>query len=99
MMYYSFFNGGEFFMTQSKLPKDKPLVCSVVTELQAAQVGKICQDNGIQAIIRMRPFVEISQLKKAVKAKMREKLYDPCHCGSGKKFKFCCYHDAVDFNL
>lgn len=86
-------------MAQTKLSKDKPLVCSVVSELQAAQVTKICQDYSIQAIIRMKPFVEISQLKKAVKAKMRERIYDPCPCGSGKKFKFCCYQDEVEIKL
>ena len=36
------------------------IVCSVVTELQAAQVAKICQDHGIQSVIKMKPFVEIS---------------------------------------
>ncbi|MDR7001045.1 SEC-C metal-binding domain-containing protein [Neobacillus niacini] len=86
-------------MTHTKYQKDKPLVCSVVTELQAAQVGKICQDYGIQAVIKMKPFVDVSQLKKAVRAKMREKIYDPCHCGSGKKFKFCCYQDEAEINL
>jgi uncharacterized protein YchJ len=23
------------------------------------------------------------------------KLYSPCGCGSGKKFRFCCYHKAA----
>ncbi|MCQ6282546.1 SEC-C metal-binding domain-containing protein [Bacillus sp. EB600] len=86
-------------MAHLKIPKDKPLVCSVVTELQAAQVGKICQDYGIQAIINIKPFVEISQIKKAVKAKLKERLYNLCPCGSGQKFKFCCYHDSIKINL
>jgi uncharacterized protein YchJ len=25
------------------------------------------------------------------KAEMQIRLYSPCVCGSGKKFKFCCY--------
>jgi len=59
-------------MAHLKISKDSPLVCSVVTELQAAQVGKICQDYGIQAIINIKPFVEISQIKKAVKANLKK---------------------------
>ena len=75
------------------------IVCSVVTELQAAQVAKICQDHGIQSVIKMKPFVDISQLKKAVKVKLKERLYDPCPCGKGVKYKFCCYKNELDIEL
>lgn len=75
------------------------IVCSVMTELQAAQVGKICQDYGIQSVIKMKPFVDISQLKKAVKVKVKERLYDPCPCGKGGEFKFCCYQNAINIEL
>jgi uncharacterized protein YecA (UPF0149 family) len=86
-------------MEYKKLPKEKPIVCSVVTELQAAQVAKLCESYGIQAIIRMKPIVDISHLKKMLKAKMKERLYDPCPCGKGMKFKFCCYRNEVDIKL
>lgn len=86
-------------MENVKLPKDKPIACSVVTEIQAAQVAKLCETYKIQAIIRIKPIVDISQLKKVVKAKMKERLYDPCPCGTGRKFKFCCYHNEVDIKL
>ncbi|SDN52911.1 hypothetical protein [Bacillus sp. OK048] len=86
-------------MENDKLPKEKPIVCSVVTELQAAQVAKLCENYGIQAIIQIKPFVDISILKKTVKAKMKEKLYEPCPCGKGMKFKFCCYQKEVDIKL
>jgi uncharacterized protein YecA (UPF0149 family) len=86
-------------MEQTNSPKEKPLVCSVMTELQVAQVGKICQDYGIQAIIKMGSIVDISQLKKAVKAKLKDRLYDLCPCESGKKFKFCCYQKAAEIKL
>ncbi len=90
---------GGLFMEYKELPKEKPVVCSVVTELQAAQVTKLCENYGIQAIIRMKPFVDISHLKKIVKAKMKERLYDPCPCGKGMKFKFCCYRKELDIKL
>jgi uncharacterized protein YecA (UPF0149 family) len=86
-------------MENEKLPKEKPIVCTVVTELQAAHVAKLCESYGIQAIIRMKHFVDISHLKKTVKAKMKERLYDPCPCGKGMKFKFCCYQKEVDIKL
>lgn len=86
-------------MTNSKLPKEIPIVCLVVTELQAAKVAKICQDYGIQSIIKMKPFVDISQLKKVVKSKMKARLYDPCPCGKGRKYKFCCYKNEIKFEI
>jgi hypothetical protein len=27
-----------------------------------------------------------------------EDIYEPCSCGSGKKFKFCCYQKSREFN-
>ncbi|MFB3161478.1 SEC-C metal-binding domain-containing protein [Neobacillus sp. 179-J 1A1 HS] len=83
-------------MENEKLPQEKPIVCSVVTELQAAQVAKLCEKYNILTIIQLKPVVDISQLKKILKTKLKERLYDPCPCGTGKKFKFCCYpHEAV----
>lgn len=36
-------------------------------------------------------FVEITRdLSVKEKADMQIRLYSPCGCGSGKKFKFCC---------
>lgn len=86
-------------MENEKLPKVKPIACSVVTELQAAQVSKLCETYQVQAIIQIKPIVDIRQLKKVIKAKMKERLYDPCPCGTGKKFKFCCYYNEVDIKL
>lgn len=37
-------------------------------------------------------FVEvIRDLTELEKANAQIKLYSPCACGSGKKFKFCCW--------
>lgn len=33
----------------------------------------------------------IRDLTTKEKSDMRVKLYSPCGCGSGKKFKFCCH--------
>lgn len=86
-------------MSNSNIRKEGLIYCSVVTELQAAQVTKICQDYGIQSVIKLKPFVDISQLKRALKVKMKDRLYDQCPCGSRKKFKFCCYKDELNIEL
>jgi uncharacterized protein YchJ len=37
-------------------------------------------------------YVEVKRdLTKLEAANMQIKLYSPCGCGSGKKFKFCCH--------
>lgn len=37
-------------------------------------------------------FIEIKRdLTVLEKANRQIKMYSPCGCGSGKKFKFCCY--------
>ncbi len=33
----------------------------------------------------------IRDLSKLEAANMQIRMYSPCGCGSGKKFKFCCY--------
>lgn len=35
------------------------------------------------------------ELKSKEKAAMQIRLYSPCGCGSGKKFKFCCKTNAT----
>ncbi|MBB6445221.1 hypothetical protein [Bacillus benzoevorans] len=86
-------------MSNQKPPKTELIVCSVKSELQAAQVTKICQDYGIQSIIKLKPYADISELKKTLKAKLKNRLYEPCPCGKGKKFKFCCYDDILNIKL
>jgi len=37
-------------------------------------------------------YVEVKRdLSKLEAANMQIRLYSPCGCGSGKKFKFCCF--------
>lgn len=91
--------GGISFMSQQKPPKPPLIVCSVKTELQAAQVTKICQDYNIQSVIKIKPHADISELKKALKSKLKEDLYKPCSCGKEKKFRFCCYEKILNFEL
>lgn len=43
-------------------------------------------------VARLRGLVPVKRdLTVKEKADMQIRLYAPCGCGSGKKFKFCCY--------
>lgn len=86
-------------MTEQKLPKAYLIVCTVKSELQAAQVTKICQDYDIQSVIKIKPYIDISDLKKALRSKLKDRLYEPCICGKEKKFKFCCYETTINIQL
>lgn len=86
-------------MTKQPIQRHELIECSVVTELQAAIITKICKENDIKSIIKIKPFVDIKQLKKALKTKLKDKLYDPCSCGSGEKLKFCCYENKLKIEL
>lgn len=86
-------------MVRINTPREREIVCHVVNEQQLAQVAKICNDYGIHSIIKIKPTVDISQLKKALKVKIKDRLYHPCPCGNGGKFKFCCYKKDVDIDL
>ncbi len=47
--------------------------------------------NDIPAVDR-KFFVPVQRdLSKTEAANMQIKKYSPCACGSGKKFKFCCF--------
>ncbi len=86
-------------MSNQKPQKPTLVVCSVKSELQAAQVTKICQDYDIRSMIKIKPYIDISELRKALKAKLKDRLYDPCPCGKEKKFKFCCYENTINIKL
>lgn len=88
----------DFQLAKENTDKGTPIVCYVRNELQAAIVTKRCQDYGIHSIIQIKPYVDISLLKKILKNKLNEKKYDLCPCGKGKKFKFCCYEKELHFD-
>lgn len=89
---------GGIRMTKETTYKGTPIVCHVTNDLQAAIVAKKCQDYGIHSIIKIKPYVDISQLKKILKAKLDEKKYNLCPCGKGRKLKFCCYEKELHFD-
>lgn len=56
--------------------------------------GKIRPWEEVQKLppAEQKRYIEVKRdLSKLEAANHRIKLYSPCACGSGKKFKFCCY--------
>lgn len=52
-------------------------------KLQMVQDEEMARLRGLVLVIRDLTVKE--------EADMQIRLYSPCGCGSGKKFKFCCY--------
>ena len=57
--------------------------------LDLAEVMKLPQAE-------QQKYVEVKRdLTLLERANMQVKMYAPCGCGSGKKFKFCCYKGSA----
>jgi hypothetical protein len=59
--------------------------------------GKIVTPEQLKAMseaLQVKHVPIMRDLTKLEKATMQIRLYSPCGCGSGKKFKFCCYKPA-----
>ncbi|MDF2923095.1 MAG: DNA-binding protein [Paenibacillaceae bacterium] len=71
--------------------KQQPIIVRVQTQKRAEQVARVCDHFGWYYILGIEAIEDITDLKKAIKANLTQaNVYDPCLCGSGKKYKFCC---------
>jgi len=66
------------------------------------QTGQIYTAEEVNALFKDIPKIMqknivpiIRDLTKLEETTMQLRKYAPCGCGSGKKFKFCCYKGAV----
>ena len=50
---------------------------------------QMIQDDAVARLRGLTPVRRDLTVKE--QAEMQIRLYSPCACGSGKKFKFCCY--------
>jgi uncharacterized protein YchJ len=66
-----------------------------------ASTGQLMAPAEYQTLKETQPeeakkYVEVKRdLTQLETANMQIKLYAPCVCGSGKKFKFCCHKPAT----
>ncbi|MBW4080758.1 SEC-C domain-containing protein [Paenibacillus sp. S150] len=64
------------------------------------QVQRVCDYYGWNYIMGMEFIEDLNDLNKALLEQLTpENIYDPCPCGSGKKFKFCCAGKMKNFDL
>ena len=80
--------------------KQRPIVVKIKSEEKAQKVAQICDWYGFHFIIGLELTEDLSDFKKALKDKFTPSApYDPCLCGSGEKYKFCCAKKMKDFNI
>lgn len=76
----------------------KPIIVRVQTRERAAEIAAICDQHGWHFVAGIEPHKteDISDLERALnpsapaRAEKTPGRNDPCPCGSGKKYKWCC---------
>ncbi len=78
--------------------KHNPAQLTVTAKARAKEIEKICKENGwvCEITVDSKQEEDINDLEllkhpvKTVKTKEKPGRNDPCPCGSGKKYKYCC---------
>jgi SWIM/SEC-C metal-binding protein len=78
--------------------KKNPIIVRVPTQERAAEITALCDEHGWYVIVGVEPFKpeDMSDLDRALnpptpaRAEQVPGRNDPCPCGSGKKYKYCC---------
>ncbi|MDG0813798.1 SEC-C metal-binding domain-containing protein [Cohnella rhizosphaerae] len=100
-------NGGQAAMTEKNAYPEKgwgsahqPIIVKVNAPERAAQVTQVCEHFNWNYIMGMDYMEDLTDLKKAIREKyMPANVYEPCPCGSGAKYKFCCAQKMKNFDL
>ncbi len=80
--------------------EQNPLALKVGSKARLDKVIEICEHYGFTFTIGLEFPEDISDLKKAIKQRMKPTdVYSPCPCGSGQKYKFCCAKKDIDLDL
>jgi len=78
----------------------RPVIVKVTSQEMAKRVAEMCEKHGLHYIAGIEPIADLTDLKRAVKEKSAPKnIYDPCPCGSGLKYKFCCSKKDIELDL
>lgn len=77
-----------------------PIIVKVKTEEKGRQVALICERFGWHYIMGLEYEEDLTDLKKAIKSALGPvNVYEPCPCGSGSKYKFCCAKKMKNFDI
>lgn len=78
----------------------QPIVVKVNSPERAAQVSQVCEHFNWHYIMGMEYTEDLTDLKKAIRETYGPaNVYEPCPCGSGAKYKFCCAQKMKNFDL
>ena len=78
----------------------RPVIIKVKNEQRAIRVAEICDEYGFKYIVGLEYDEDLTDLKKAIQQRMTPaNIYDPCPCGSGEKYKFCCAKKPFKLDL
>jgi len=78
----------------------RPVIVKVKSEERAKRVAEICGEYGFKYIIGIEMTEDLTDLKKAIKQwRGFTNPYEPCPCGSGAKYKFCCAKKSIELDL
>ncbi|MDI4643432.1 SEC-C metal-binding domain-containing protein [Cohnella hashimotonis] len=100
-------DGEQTAMTEKKAYPEKgwgsahqPIVVKLNSPDRAAQVTQVCEHFTWNYILGMDYTEDLTDLKKAIREKYAPaNVYEPCPCGSGAKYKFCCAQKMKNFDL
>jgi hypothetical protein len=80
--------------------EQRPVIVKVSSEKMMEKVAEICKKHGFHFIAGLEPVDDLTDLKRALKEMTApNNVYDPCPCGSGAKYKFCCMKKEFTLNL
>jgi hypothetical protein len=78
----------------------RPIIVKVKSEERMEQVARICAHFNWHYLMGMELVEDLTDLKKAIQEKYAPaSVYEPCLCGSGTKYKFCCGKKMKNFDL
>lgn len=78
----------------------RPIIVKVKSDETAQKVALICERFGWKYILGFEFAEDLTDLKKALKEKLEPvHVYDPCPCGSGEKYRFCCAKKMKGFDI
>jgi hypothetical protein len=80
----------------------RPVIVRVASDAKGAKISQICNQYGLHFIIGLEPGKpeDFSDLITAIKEKTTPaNVYDPCPCGSGQKYRFCCAKKPIQLDI
>ena len=80
--------------------EQRPVIVKVTSQQRMEKVTELCAKNNLHFIAGLESEENLTDLKLALKEKAApNSVYDPCPCGSGTKYRFCCMKKEFKLSL